>query len=200
MYTPQHIDKIGNTIVFLASRIKNISKTKLLKLLYILDEISIKKSGIPFLNLEYKVWKFGPVASELFVEFSSSPSMLKDYIIRKHSKGHDYIVAKKEFNDDEFTQNEIELLEFVVERFNSASADDLIDFTHRKLSPWYNAANRHSVYHLLQNESISTTDYKVNMKELIDYDERKKSIYEDFIEQHGIKSESEINLSSDKQL
>ena len=113
MYTKGQIDKIGNTIVFLTSKIQKISKTKLLKLLYILDEISIKKSGIPFLNLEYKVWKFGPIASDIFVELSSVPSILKDYIVRETTEnGHNFISPKKDFIDDEFTQNELDLLDF----------------------------------------------------------------------------------------
>ena len=176
MYTRDQIDKIGNSIVYLSTEIKGISKTKLLKLLYILDEISIKKSGIPFLNLEYKVWKFGPVANDIFVELSSSPSILKEYIIRQTSKeGNNIISPKKAFEDDEFTQNEIELLEFVVDKFKYSSADDLISFTHRKESPWYNAAIKNSVYELLETEQISTTEIIIDMKELVEYDDRKKS-------------------------
>ncbi|MBE9466987.1 MAG: SocA family protein [Bacteroidetes bacterium] len=183
MYTKEQIDKIGNSIVFLASQIKGISKTKLLKLLYILDEISLKKSGIPFFNLEYKVWKFGPVANDIFVELSSSPSMLKDFIIRETTKdGHTFISPKKDFIDDEFTQNELDLLGFVVKKFKNSSANELISFTHRKASPWYNAAIKNSVYELLVTEQISSTEIKVEMKELVEYDERKKQIYEDYLE------------------
>ena len=42
------VEKIGNTVVYLSQKIPTLKKTKLLKLLYILDEISIKKTGIPF--------------------------------------------------------------------------------------------------------------------------------------------------------
>ena len=49
--------------------------------IYILDEISIKKSGLPFLNLKYKVWKFGPVSEELFIDLSSETKLLEDYIL-----------------------------------------------------------------------------------------------------------------------
>lgn len=181
MYRKEQIDKIGNTIVYLVSNIQDISKTKLLKLLYIIDEISIKNSGIPFLNLEYKVWKFGPVASDIFVELSSSPSMLKDYIERKATKeGHIVIRAKKDFCDDEFTDNELDLLNFVIDKFKDSTANELISITHRKFSPWYNAAIKNSVYDLLNNEMISSTDIKVDMRELISYDERKLELYEDY--------------------
>jgi hypothetical protein len=55
------IDKVGNSIIYLSEKIGELSKTKDLKLISILDELSIKKSGIPFFNLKYKVWKFSPV-------------------------------------------------------------------------------------------------------------------------------------------
>lgn len=182
MYTEEHIDKIGNTIVFLTTRISKVSKTKLLKLLYILDEISIKASGLPFLNLQYKVWKFGPVANDIFVELSTSPSMLKDFIKIENIKGHAYIKSTKEFNDDEFTPREIDLLNSVVEKFGNADAEKLISFTHRKNSPWYNSAVKHDVLELLEKEKISTTEFIIDMSELISYDSRKKSIYEDYLE------------------
>jgi uncharacterized phage-associated protein len=183
MYSIDKIDKIGNTIVYLATNIPNISKTKLLKLIYLLDEISIRKFGIPFLNLEYKVWKFGPVASDIFVELSSAPSMLKPFIDRGFlENGHDYISASKPFSDDEFTANDIELLEFVVYKFKDISAAELIELTHRKESPWYNAALKHGKLEDLKNEVISSTDIVINMKELIQHDEQKKAIYEDYLE------------------
>ncbi|MCT4614303.1 MAG: Panacea domain-containing protein [Marinifilaceae bacterium] len=183
MYRKEQIDKIGNTIVYLSSKIQGISKTKLLKLLYILDEISIKKSGIPFLNLEYKVWKFGPVANDIFVELSSTPSMLKEFIERTATEeGHIIIKPKREFVDDEFTDNEIDLLDFIATKFKNHTAKELISTTHRKYSPWYNAAKKNNVYELLEAEKISSTEIKVEMKELIEYDERKLNIYEDYLE------------------
>ncbi len=183
MYRKDQIEKIGNTIVFLTSNIQNVSKTKLLMLLYILDEISIKKSGIPFLNLEYKVWKFGPVASDIFVELSSSPSMLKGFIERAATQeGHIIIKPKINFKDDEFTDNEIDLLNFVTNKFKESTANELISITHRKTSPWYTAAKRHSVYDSLEKELISSTEIKVEMKELVEYDERKLKLYEDYLE------------------
>lgn len=181
-YSEDHIEKIGNTIVYLVTNMTNVSKTKLLKLIYILDEISIKRSGIPFLNLEYEVWKFGPVANDLFVEFSSSPSMLKGFIESKNENEHTYIISKKEFKDDEFSKNELELLKFIVDKYKDATAEELISLTHKENSPWYNAAVKNSVLELLEAEKISSTEIKIDLSELVGYDERKKNIYADYIE------------------
>lgn len=183
MYTQEQIDKIGNTIIYLSSKITSASKTKLLKLLYILDEASIKKSGIPMLNLEYKVWKFGPVANDIFVELDSSPSMLKDFIvIEPNVNGHNYIVPKKDFCEDEFSEFDLELLDRVISTFKDYSPKQLIEYTHREDSLWYKTAKRNGVLELLEQEKISTTELVLNMSELVEYDSRMLGLYNEYRE------------------
>lgn len=182
MYTHEQRDKIANTIIYLAQKISNLSKTKTLKLLYILDELSIKQSGLPFLNLEYKVWKFGPVAQEIFVELSSEPSFLKDKIAHTNTHGHDYITANSAFCDDEFSDNDMELMNRVVSEFGSMNTKQLIDYTHRTSSLWYITAQRNDVLKNLEAGIINTTDIAINLSELASYDERKLAIYRSFVE------------------
>lgn len=181
-FNKTQLEKIGNTVVYLSDNISQLSKTKLLKLLYILDEISIKKNGIPFLNLKYKVWKFGPVSEELFIDLSSETKLLENYIEKNSEDGVNFVVAKTEFNDDEFSDNDIELMDFVIDKFGNKSAKELIAYTHRVNSPWHNTAKQNEVLELLENESINSTEYLIDMSQLISHDERKKDIYSDFIE------------------
>lgn len=179
-YNGDQLSKIGNTIIYLSQKIDKLSKTKLLKLLYILDEISIKKSGIPILNLKFKTWKFSPVSEDIFVELSSEPSLLKNYF-KKHIEGENlYILPNGEFNDDEFSLNDLELMDFVVKEFGDKTAKELINYTHRENSPWYNTAKKNSVLELLQNEQINNTEFVVDMSELVKYDKRKSALYDDF--------------------
>lgn len=181
-YSDDQISKIGNTVVYLADKIQNLSKTKALKLLYILDELSIKKSGIPFLNLEYKVWKFGPVSEDLFIELSTSPTLLKDFIENKTSfEGNTTIASKAVFNDDEFSDNDIDLLEYVLNNFGNKTAKELVSYTHRKTSPWYTSAKENSILELLQNEVISNSQYLVDLSVLVSHDARKNAIYQDYL-------------------
>lgn len=161
-----------------------LSKTKALKLLYILDELAIKKSGIPFFNLKYKVWKFGPVSEEIFIDLSSDISLLKGFVERTSEEGINLIKPLKPFNDDEFSDNDMELLNFVIEKFGHQSAKDLVFYTHRKNAPWYNAAKNHGVLELLQNEEINNTEILVDMGELVSHDESKRALYSTFIEEH----------------
>ena len=176
------IDKVGNSIIYLSEKIGELSKTKALKLIYILDELSIKKSGIPFFNLKYKVWKFGPVSEEIFIDLSSETTLLKDYIERTSEEGITVIKPIVDFNDDEFSDNDIDLLDFVIEKFGDKTAKDLVYYTHRKNSPWHNTAKENSVLELLEKEEINNTELLIDMASLINHDERKRGVYSDYIE------------------
>lgn len=175
-------DKIGNSLIYLSDKIANLSKTKALKLLYILDELSIKRSGIPFFNLKYKVWKFGPVSEEIFIDLSSETTLLKDYVKMESDEGAGFIKACKGFDDNEFSDNDIELLDFVVSQFGNKTAKELVSHTHRINSPWHKTAKDNLALELLMNEEINNTALFVNMEMLVSHDERKKAIYREFIE------------------
>ncbi|PWH84749.1 Panacea domain-containing protein [Brumimicrobium oceani] len=178
----EQIDKVGNSIIYFSERISGLSKTKALKLIYILDELSIKKSGIPFFNLKYKVWKFGPVSEEIFIDLSSEVTLLKNYIKRTSEEGTTMIEPLVKFNDDEFSDNDIDLLEFVIGEFGNKTTKELVYYTHRANSPWHKTAKENSVLDLLEKEVINNTEILIDMSSLINHDERKKDIYLDFIE------------------
>ena len=182
VYSADHIAKIGNTIIYLADKIPHLYKTKLLKLLYILDEVSIRKYGVPFLNLEYEVWKLGPVSNDMYVETTEKPSMLKDYIDIELEEKNCKIRPLKEFNDDEFSDSEIELMDLVIQRFGSDSAEKLVEYTHRKNSPWYLTAKKHNVLEQLEKEALPTTRFLVDFNFLMEGDDQKKKKYHDHLE------------------
>lgn len=176
------VDKIGNTLIYLSERLSGLSKTKALKLLYILDELSITKGGIPFFNLKYKVWKFGPVSEEIYIELSEQPEMLKSFINTKAVNNGTIIKPIAKFNDDEFSDNDIDLLDHVIELFGQKTSKELVSYTHRPNSPWHKAAIDNSVLELLNREEINNTEYIIDMGSLVSHDERKKAIYLDYLE------------------
>jgi len=186
--TYEQLDKIGNSMIFLSKEIPNISKTKMLKLLYLLDEFSIKNSGIPFFNLQYKAWKLGPVAEEIFVELSDKLLRLGKYIDIQNTEIGSFIVPKSDFCDDEFSDNDIDLLEYIAQKFRDVPAKQLIDYTHRPNSPWRNTAEKNGVYDLLVQGLINNTEIIIDMSCLVSHDERKKSIFEHYIEERNVYS------------
>jgi len=177
-YSEDQIEKIGNTIVFLVENISSLSKTKILKLLYLLDEFSVRRNGVPFLNLDYKVWKYGPVAVDIFAELTSSPTFLKEYIERVD----DTIKTKRPFRDDEFTRSDLELLEVVKRVGNKFNANELVKITHDEQTLWYKSAKENGVLDDLLQERINSTDFRINLRDLIIHDPWKLAVYDEFKE------------------
>lgn len=177
LYTKSQIDKLGNALIFLCRNLEKSTKTHLLKLIFIIEEISIMKFGVPFFDLRFDVWKLGPVSKDLFVELTDEPNLLEPYISKQINDGATIISPKKDFSDDEFSDNEIHLLNEIVERFKYCTAKELINFTHKKNSLWYNAAQRNGVLELLESGKMTTTNIEINMSELIEEDEEKFMIY-----------------------
>jgi len=180
-YTKNQIDKLGNALIYLCQKMgaagEPVSKTHLLKLVFIIEEIAVKKYGIPFFDLRFDVWKLGPVSKDLFVELSEEPDLLASYISRQIVNGGVYIEAKKEFSDDEFNDNELELLEEVSKKFLYCTAKELINFTHRTASIWYKTALKNGVLDFLEKGQMTTTDIQIPLDEIIEGQEDKLALY-----------------------
>lgn len=180
-YSNSEIDKLGNAVVYLAERVKPLSKTKLLKLIYLIEEYAVRTYGLPFFNLDFSVWKLGPVSRDVFVDLSSDePVLLSKYITRNiDPDGSVFISAKRSFSDDEFSDNEMELLEHITETFQTTSAAELIELTHRKHSLWYLTAQENGVLEHLESGHLNSTGISIDFSRLLEGMPLKKEIYQD---------------------
>jgi uncharacterized phage-associated protein len=167
-YSRSDIEKIGNAIIYLAERIPDLSKTKLLKLLYLLEESFAKKYQLPFLNLEFEVWQAGPVARDIFIDLSDEPLLLKDYITIEKKDDATYIKPTATFSDDEFSDNEIDMLDLIIEHFGPLTAADLVKRTHQKNSNWYNVAREKGLLYLFENRLTNSSDEKIDLTWYLD--------------------------------
>ena len=185
-YTKSEIDKIGNTIIYLQEKIgDSISKTKAIKLLYFLEEFSIKKHGRPFLGLEWEVWHLGPVSEDLYAEINE-PYMLNEHIKHSHINGLDgcFIEPKHNFVDDEFSDSDIQLMDTLIENLGHFNATELINQTHLPHTLWYKVAKENNLLESFENKSRRTTDFKINLNELLSED--KQEMYNIYIESKEI--------------
>ena len=185
IHTKDEINKIGNTIVYLAQNIPNLSKTKLLKLLYLLDEVSIKEFSVPFLNLEYYVWQAGPVATEIFGEISQDfeTSILDQFLRLRFQEINQrfaiFIEPKKGFDDSEFSDNDIMILEKFCQKFKDTTAEQLVEITHRKNTLWYQIALKNNLLHDFETKRKTTSNYKIDLSELLNDMPEKKAFYQE---------------------
>lgn len=181
-HTKDQIDKIGNALIYLINKKGNgwLTKKSILKLIYILEERSIQKTCLPFFNLQYEVWKYGPVAKDVHAELYDDLNLFKNYIERKSQEDAIIICSKSEFNNDEFTDNDLEILDEVVNEFKEFSEKQLIDYTHRKGSLWYNSAKENNVLDALLREEEITTTINIDFTKLFEGN----SEYLDFYKSH----------------
>jgi len=177
IYTKDQLAKLGNAIIFLCDRIRPLSKTKLLKLIYLIEELSVKKHGIPFFNIRFDVWKLGPVSRDLYAEISSEPYLLDDFIVKTSSDNGVFVQAKRKFNDDEFNDLELKLLNDITKAYGSLTADRLIAITHRKHSPWYTTAQKNGLLEHFDNGSANTSDVEIDLSQLIEGDDQKIALF-----------------------
>lgn len=169
-HNKDQIDKIGNALIYLINQKGNgwLTKKSLLKLIYILEERSIEKTCLPFFNLQYEVWKYGPVAKEVHSELYDDLNLFKSFIEKKHQEDSVIICAKGDFNNDEFSDNDLDILNEVVSEFKDFTEKELIDYTHREGSLWYISAKENNVLDALLREEEITTKIHIDFSKLFD--------------------------------
>jgi len=179
-FSKEQLEKVGNTIIYLLNKIDDVPKTKLLKLLYILDEEAVKRSGRPFLNLHYKVWHLGPVAEEIFNDLSSDEvTLLSEYIsIKERPDKATYYKAEKAFCDDEFSNNDIKLLDEIIDKFGHFTSKELVKYTHREGTLWYKITKNEGLSEVFDKKLALSSNFDINFIDLIKGDKRKENAFE----------------------
>lgn len=180
-YSDEQLERLGNTIIYLETKIRPLYKTKLLKLIYLLDELSTARCGIPFLGLDYKLWQAGPVNSDLYEELNR-PYLLESFIELKQDDQGTKVIGRKQFNNDEFSEMDINLLNEIANRYKTTPAEQLVEITHRKSAPWYIIAKENNLLEAFSERKINTTDIPVDLTLLIKNDLSKMAMYQENIE------------------
>jgi len=122
------IDKIENTISYIALNTKNLFKVKLMKLLWYSDFIYFKKYNISLTGLVYKHMLFGalPIAYNEIV-------YLKNIEIKEIMLGTDigYLIGtKKNKSNIALSKNEKEIINMVIEYFKYMNSSEIIERMH----------------------------------------------------------------------
>ena len=168
-FSKAEIEKIGNAVVFFAEKVGDLSKTKLLKLIYLTEETFIRNYSIPMFGLEFDIWQAGPVSKDIYIDLSDEqPSLLSDFIKTESDDKATYIRPKKGFCDDEFSDNELQILEFICEKFGNMSAKSLVDYTHRKNSLWHIIAREKGLLESFFLGLTNSSDEKIDFTRILD--------------------------------
>ena len=159
--------KLGNTCVYMAQRIPNLSKTKLLKMLYFMEEYSVLRFNTPFLGLPFEVWQAGPVVKDVFVDLSENPVLLDGFVKRIQEDGATYVKPVAEFCDDEFSDNDIIVMDDIIKRYGNKTATELVQLTHKEGTPWWKIAKEHGLLEAFEQKLMNNSDLVIDLgKEL----------------------------------
>ena len=190
----EHI-KIANTLIYISERLGGVYLTKALKLLYLLDETSIKETGVPFSWMEYKAWKMGPVPKELYSELRDIlPEAKTDIYLSKfisvtkvpnpvcaEFSDSFFITAKQNFSEDEFSEYDMELMDRILHKYGHLAGWEIIEMLHTQGSLWDTVVKSKKLqlqFALMQNRS----DYTIPFTDLIKDDEYKQMAYKSAFE------------------
>lgn len=140
-----NIAKFTEMIIFFAEKVKPW-KTKLNKLLFYSDFGMHKKSGFSISGLPYKALPMGPVPNNFngLFEYISNKG---DIIIESKSffdegTGEQLLaVESKSFNEELFTEKELEVLENVARTFKNVSTKEIIELSHQEKA-WQENLNK----------------------------------------------------------
>ena len=131
-----NIDKYKQVLmrcVTFASLDRKIPKTKLAKLIYLVDFVYFYKHAEPITNAQYRRIPFGPVPD---VFFSTIDELFEEQALSIEIKGRAQLVsAIEDYPSDSLSTEEIELINKICQKWSGRSTQQIVDFTHEQL-PW----------------------------------------------------------------
>lgn len=155
--------KLGNAVVFVAQRAKYPYKTEVLKLLYLMEERMVQQYHVPFLGIPFSVWRMGPVSVDVFEELSDGPQLLEDYVMLQFNGQGIRVAAKREFEDDEFSDAELKMMEQVMEKFGHMNSEELIAETHRDGGLWKVTAEENGLLEDFEKKRANSSSVIIDM-------------------------------------
>ena len=181
---------IGNLIIMLSEHCKPLYHTKLLKLLYLIDEEATKRIGAPITWLSYNVWQFGPVAEDIYFSKMEGVNKFSEFVRFELVSDGKYIIRPiNKFDDSDFSDLDLQIIEDVIKKYGHLNTKQLIELTHAKDSLWEKTKKMYDIQFSDQNK---TSSISLNFSELLDDDGFKKTIYYNTLE--NIELSSSISL------
>jgi uncharacterized phage-associated protein len=166
---------IGNIIILIANQCKPLYHTKLLKLLYLIDEAAIVRTGTPITWLTYNAWHYGPVAEDVYYSKVAGHNRFDEFVKFECAGENKYIVKPVAvFDDAEFSESDMTVINDVLEKYGRMETRKLVGITHLEGSLWEKTVKRSNIHF---SENNKTSGVSLNFAELIENDGFKKTVY-----------------------
>ena len=164
--------RLGNAVIYIASQAKYPYKTEVLKLLFLMEERMVQKYHVPMLSIPFSVWRLGPVSVDVFEELSDGPVLLSDFITLQFNGQGIMVKPSKEFDEDEFSDAELQVMHEVMERYGQMNTDELIAETHKEGSLWYMTAKEHGLLEDFAEQRANSSNIIIDMGRQLCPDDR----------------------------
>lgn len=173
-------EKNGVLLAYLAERIPNVTLRKLLKLVYLTDEKFTIERGFPLTWFNYFAWKKGPVAPEVYDVKNGS---FADFVQCHRNSNDKYKIspvggALTEDRLNLYSRYEMNMIDEIISKYGSMSADELTDITHLENTLWSKVVNENK----LTFSDSGRSDCEIHLNRLIEGDEEKEEVFEDALE------------------
>ena len=155
--------RLGNAVMYIAAHAKYPYKTEVLKLLYLMEERMVQKYHVPMLSIPFSVWRLGPVSVDVFEELSDGPVLLGDFITLQFNGQGITVKPCREFDADEFSDAELQVMREVMERYGQMNSDELIAETHKEGSLWRETAKEHGILEDFEHCRANSSNIIIDM-------------------------------------
>jgi uncharacterized phage-associated protein len=133
-------EKLIQAILYFAQNTQHLGKTKLFKLLYLLDFEHFRHTGRSVTGMEYRAWKMGPVPIELMQEWDQLEPDLAAAIVIEPTRVIDHdryqVRARQPFDPSHFSKRELNLLQVIAQQHRDALSQNMVDVTHAENGAW----------------------------------------------------------------
>ena len=164
--------RLGNAVMYIAAHAKYPYKTEVLKLLYLMEERMVQKYHVPMLSIPFSVWRLGPVSVDVFEELSDGPVLLGDFITLQFNGQGIKVTPSREFDADEFSDAELQVMREVMERYGQMNSEELIAKTHEEGSLWRETAKEYGLLEDFDERRANCSNIVIDMGRQLCPDDR----------------------------
>jgi uncharacterized phage-associated protein len=128
--------KTEQVLVYIIQHYQGIHITSLMKLLYVIDLVSIKKTEEQLSNFEYRRYKYGPFDKKIYEHIKRllSEKIIKEDVDFSHG-GEEHIIylfnKEKDFEFNKLSDDEKRTIDEVIESLQGYGAKALVELAYR---------------------------------------------------------------------
>jgi hypothetical protein len=112
------------------------------------------------------------VSVDVFEELSDGPVLLADFVTLQFNGQGIMVKPSREFDEDEFSDAELEVMSEVMEKYGDMNSEQLIELTHREGSLWRETAKEYGLLEDFDQKRANSSTVVIDMGRQLCPDDR----------------------------